>query len=52
MEKRQRKRHPVTSPNWDPSQGMPQGLTLLLMQWCAYKLGPIMTAPPKGPTIS
>ena len=25
-------------------KGRPQGLTLLLMLWCAYKQGPIMTA--------
>ena len=26
----------MTGPNWDPSQGTLQGLTLLLMLWCAY----------------
>jgi hypothetical protein len=34
----------VTGPNWNPAQEDAQGLTLLLMLWCAYKQRPIMTA--------
>ena len=31
-----RKSSPMTSPNWDPSHEGHEGLTLLLMLWCAY----------------
>ena len=44
MEKNLRKRRSSDRPNWDPTQGKAQGLTLLLRICCAYKNRPIMTA--------
>jgi hypothetical protein len=40
---------PVTGPTWDASHGRHQGLTLLLVLWCAYRQEPSMAALPEAP---